>query len=418
MIKKGKPVALEGFVTDISENILIKNELEKTNKFIDNIINSMPQKLIAIDKRGFITHFNKNIKEDIATNAFETGETHILDALPNFARYHDKIKECITQNKIITINKTRDTFNKKQYFADIIIYPLVDKEVVGAVIMIEDITEKVQMEEMMIQSEKMLSVGGLAAGMAHEINNPLAGMLQNASLLKSRLLKTSPKNIEIANECNISIENIIEYMDKRKIAKQIELIQSSGQRASEIVKNMLSFARQGESKFQEENPVEMVEQTIEIASNEYSLKKKYDFRKINIVRNYHNNLPTILCEKSKIQQVFLNILKNGAEAMYDENANPQDENFTQKAPTFTIAINTDDTGIFFRFSDNGPGIDDESKQRIFEPFFTTKDSGKGTGLGLSVSYFIIKENHNGNMYIESEVGKGTTFVIQLPIETK
>ncbi|MCK5348046.1 MAG: histidine kinase, partial [Desulfobacula sp.] len=150
---------------------------------------------------------------------------------------------------------------------------------------------------------------------------------------------------------------------------------------------------------------DLMETTIELVRNDYRMKKQYDFRNIEIVKEYQENIPPIPCEKSEIQQVFLNILKNGAEAMADADV---------LSPKIIIRYFREEDLVVFEIEDNGPGIDREVKKRIFEPFFTTKEVGIGTGLGLSVSYFIIAENHDGMMSVESAPRKGTTFVIKLP----
>ena len=137
------------------------------------------------------------------------------------------------------------------------------------------------------------------------------------------------------------------------------------------------------------------------------MKKHYDFKQIHIVRAFDDTVPPVPCEASKLQQVFLNILKNGAEAMADVVAR-------KAQPTFTLRVNDDGLWVRVEIEDNGPGMDAKTRRRIFEPFFTTKPVGKGTGLGLSVSYFIITENHGGKMDVFSTDGEGTRFVIRLP----
>ena len=135
------------------------------------------------------------------------------------------------------------------------------------------------------------------------------------------------------------------------------------------------------------------------------------FKQIEIIKEYDKSIPFVNCESSKIQQVFLNILRNGAEAMQDEIGIKN----VDKKPKFNLRIidepNSDKVKI--EIEDNGPGMEKEVRKRIFEPFFTTKPTDKGTGLGLSVSYFIIEENHGGEMKVESELGKGSKFIIKL-----
>ena len=272
-------------------------------------------------------------------------------------------------------------------------------------IIAKDITEAKKTQELIIQNEKMLSVGGLAAGMAHEINNPLAGMMQNAAVLKNKLTKDISVNHKTAEECGTTLEIIKEYMTKRNVIKHLELINESGERASGIVRNMLNFARKSESNFTETDIHELVENVLELASNEYDLKKRYDFRKIEIVRDYELHLPKIQCDEGKIKQVVLNILKNGAQAMLEKE---------HDSPKFIIRLKSDTNFVTIEIEDNGVGIPEKFKNRIFEPFFTTKPNGKGTGLGMSISYFIITEDHKGELYLESELGEFTRFIIKLP----
>ncbi len=271
-----------------------------------------------------------------------------------------------------------------------------------------DITDRVQMQEIMIQNEKMMSIGGLAAGMAHEINNPIAGIMQNASVILNRLTKKSPKNREIADKLNVDFDKISAFMEERKIIKMVRLIRETGLHASEIISNMLSFSRKSESKFKEIEIAKTIDDTIKLLENDYDMKKHYDFKNIRIIKNYQPELTTVHAQESKIKQVIMNILKNGAEAMAEENK-------PTKQPQFMINVYQENNYIYIELENNGPSIPEKDKKRIFEPFFTTKSEGRGTGLGLSISYFIITKDHGGEMYIESNESFGVRFVIRLPI---
>jgi signal transduction histidine kinase len=279
----------------------------------------------------------------------------------------------------------------------------------GAVIRIDDVSDRVRLEELMIQSEKMMSIGGLAAGMAHEINNPLAAILQYVQLIRNRTRVAIAKNQAAAAECGITMSDVENYMSKRGIFTMIDAVLSAGQRASKIVENMLSFSRRGDMKFQYCNLTELLDRTVELAKNDYDFKKKYDFKTIEIVRDYDPGIPKIACEGSQIQQVFLNILKNGAQAMYDIRRSDG------SSSRFHLKTWTENEMVCIGISDNGPGMAEETRKRVFEPFFTTKDVGVGTGLGLSLSYFIVTKNHNGHMSVESSPDKGTRFIIRLPL---
>jgi PAS domain S-box-containing protein len=273
-----------------------------------------------------------------------------------------------------------------------------------------DITERKRLEEMMIQSEKMLSVGGLAAGMAHEINNPLAGILQATQVIRNRLSGDVEVNRNVADTLGTNIETIEKYLGSRKILTMLESIQEAGEQAAVIVENMLSFSRKSNSIATQNSLADLLDKTVELTSSDYDIKNKYDFRSIEVIREYQDGMPLVLCKKSEIQQVFLNVLKNSAQAMAE---NPG----KQEKPRFVLRL-TQNKGIArVEIEDNGPGMSEESRKRVFEPFFTTKPIGEGTGLGLSVSYFIITEHHEGTMSVVSTLGHGTKFIIELPINS-
>lgn len=285
-----------------------------------------------------------------------------------------------------------------------------DGRIVGVVLVFRDVTEKVRLEEMMIQNEKMLSVGGLAAGMAHEINNPLAGMMQTTEVLSNRLGGgiDIPANRLAAEDAGTSMDAIESFMKNRGIPRMLTTITKSGRRVAEIVDNMLSFARKTDSTVSSHSLEALLDKTLDLAATDYDLKKQYDFKVIHVIKEYAGNLPVVPCQQSKIQQVLLNILGNGAQAM---------QGAATENPRFVIRTKFEEDRAMARIeiADNGPGMDESIRKRVFEPFFTTKPEGVGTGLGLSVSYFIITENHGGEMAVESRPGSGTNFIIRLPV---
>lgn len=293
-------------------------------------------------------------------------------------------------------------------YEDVTIYPLVSNGVEGAVIRVDDVTDRVRIEEMMIQSEKMLSVGGLAAGMAHEINNPLGVIMQASQNVLRRVSPDLPANEQAARDCGTTLSAVRSYLERREVLTFLEDIRQSGQRSAQIVSNMLSFSRKADGAGTPADMAELLDRTVSLAESDYDLKKSYDFRQIEMVREYEQGMPMAVCQPSKIQQVFLNILRNGAEAMRADSSEG-------RRPRFTLRIRRDGVMVRVEIEDNGPGMDEATRKRVFEPFFTTKSPGSGTGLGLSVSYFIITEDHGGTMYVESSPGAGTNFIIRLPL---
>jgi len=385
-------------------------EIYKLQNYLTNIIDSMPSIIIGVDENTNIVLWNKTA--EIYSGIPSDNAIGKLCTLffPRIKLDGEKIRKSIISGEINREQKVVLGNNKLVEYKDITIFPLNIKEIKGAVIRIDDVTEKVRMDETLIQNDKMLSVGGLAAGMAHEINNPLAGIIQTSGVLANRLYQNldMKANREAALRAGLSLDSLKEYMEARDIPKMISSMYESGHRISDIVENMLGFARKSNRENSSHSINEILEKTLMLASTDFNLKKQYDFKNINVVRNYDRELAPVPCDKAKIQQVLLNILQNGAQAMY--NAQIPDPKFIIE--TFNKA---DKNMICISIEDNGPGMPEDVRTRIFEPFFTTKQVGIGTGLGLSISYFIITENHNGKLTVESPPGKGAKFILELPL---
>ncbi|OGR40594.1 MAG: hypothetical protein A2051_09240 [Desulfovibrionales bacterium GWA2_65_9] len=272
---------------------------------------------------------------------------------------------------------------------------------------IHDITDERKMQELLIQSEKMMSVGSLAAGIAHEINNPL-GIVHQA--VQNLILRTSPeqkKNLETAASLGLSMDLLQQYLKARKLDVFLEDIKVAAMRASGIIRNMLNFSRRSESKRQTCGLHHIIEQSVFLAASDYDLRKSYDFKRIEIVLDLKADLPACNCTETEIEQVLLNLLRNSAQAM--AMATPPTPN-----PRIDIRLRAGEKCVRLEVTDNGPGMDEETQRKALEPFFTTKPPGVGTGLGLSVSYFIITKGHGGRMWMTSAPGRGTTFFIELP----
>lgn len=392
----------------------VEHKLTDFQHYLNNIIDSMPSAIIAIDHDLKITQWNK-------------GATVVTKILRDDAIYQPLEESCdflFPYLKLITDSLEKQLTNKVeriQYhsenriiFLDMTVYPLLDTTRSGAVIRIDDVTQRIQMEDMMVQSEKMLSLGGLAAGMAHEINNPLGAVIQTIQNIQRRLNPALKKNIDTANSIGANMEMIAAYMDSREIHSFLNNISQAGERAATIVKNMLQFSRQSDKELQPQNLHHIIERTINIAKHEYDLSSGYDFKSIDLIKNFDYTMPDIPCISSEIEQVILNILKNASQALTEYKEQKEfDMDWYSQIQIFT---RTNPQSVDIIIEDNGPGMDEETAKHIFEPFFTTKDVGMGTGLGLSVSFFIITNHHHGQMRVESTLGAGTRFTISLPLK--
>ena len=398
----------------VEDRILKEEELRKAmqetvniQNMLKNITDSMPSALIAIDQDMKVIQWNKKIEKTTGISARAAEGRLLSDLLPFSPKETEVIEKTFRDGIPYTQARVMETQEKGKQYEDITVYPLITHTVKGAVIRIDDTTEKVRIEEMMIQSEKMLSVGGLAAGMAHEINNPLSGIIGNTDVLKNRLLNNLPANAAAARDIGINFSDIRTYAEKRGLPTVLDNIRQAGSRAAVIVSDMLSFSRMSSSSFSSFDIAELLDKTIELASTGNDPKNKFDFRTIRLTKVYDKTMPIVMCDGSKLQQVFLNILSNGAQAMSGTGH--------LRPPEFTLKLSHNRSQAVIHIEDNGPGIPENIRKRIFEPFFTTKGVGVGTGLGLSVSYFIITNHHKGSIEVESEIDKGATFIIKLPI---
>jgi len=243
----------------------------------------------------------------------------------------------------------------------------------AAVVIVRDVTDERLMQERLLQSEKMVSVGQLVSGVAHELNNPLTGIMGFAQLLLARKLDDATK-------------------------RDMETIYAEAERAAKIVQNLLSFARRKRADKELSDLNVLIERVLELRT--YDLRVK----NIELALDLDPKLPETMVDANQIQQVFFNVIVNAEQAMLSENG----------SGTLTVRTRAEGDTIRISFQDDGPGMEPETLRRIFDPFFTTKDTGEGTGLGLTLSYGIIDE-HGGRIWAESQPGRGTTFVIELPV---
>jgi len=237
-----------------------------------------------------------------------------------------------------------------------------------------------EVQEQIVWTEKLASLGKLAATIAHEINNPLAGVLNYIRLIIKQLSR-----------------NRFTHEKLEDISRYLKIMESETARCGEIVKDLLAFARRTKITMESNNIEDIINKTLNLISHELEMKE------LQLKKNIAPNLPKVKCDFKQIQQVLLNLMYNASEAM-------------PSGGTLTITANRANGAkalLEVTISDTGCGISEKDMENIFEPFFTTKEEGKGVGLGLSVVYGIIAR-HNGTIAVESEPGKGSTFKVRLP----
>lgn len=388
-------------------------EKKRSQNQLKNIIESMKSSLIVIDGLGQIIVWNNEAQIDSKLTASDViGQyLHEISYIFDKEMVHDILDTVIHNDSIW--KKERLTIHEQSrgvIYKDVSAFPLINSSTPGVVIRIDDVTERVMMEKVMIQSEKMVTVGSLAAGIAHEVNNPLAGIIQSIQVVLNRLNFKSEVVVKKVNEYGIDEEKLERYLNERRIFEMLTVILNSGKRAASIVRNMLSFSRKSEHERHFVDIKELADDTVNLVNKDYNLKKNYDFRDIKIEKEYDQEIPEFMCNRGEIEQVLLNLFKNAAQAMGEAN-------LKDRKPEIKIVITKCNKSIEMEISDNGPGMSIEIKDHIFEPFYTTKKEGSGTGLGLYICYLIITEKYGGDIEVRSEEGKGTTFKIILPTNT-
>ena len=385
--EKGVVVGYQGINLDISERKRIENQLREANEFFLNLIESSVDGIIAADMKGNIIIFNKGAEALTGYTAEEViGKLHITKIYREGVA--KEIMKKLRSQEYGGVGKFIPTqLNALNKFGQEIpiqlsaalIYNGSGQEI-ASVGIFTDLRPRLNMEKklqethlQLVSSEKMASLGKLAAGIAHEINNPLGGILIYSSLMMEDLPEEDPRRGDL-----------------------VRIVQETG-RCKEIVKSLLEFARQTEPK------MEPTDINRAISDGLFFLVNQALFHNIQIVKKLDSFLPFVRANASQLKQVFMNIIVNAAEAMHG--------NGTLTIATFRAP---ERKTVFVEFADTGEGIPQENLTRIFDPFFTTKEVGKGTGLGLATSYGII-EDHGGKISVKSQVGKGTTFTIELPI---
>jgi two-component system, NtrC family, sensor kinase len=349
-------------------------EIARLKDFSENIVESLNIGVLAVDLEGIVESWNTRMEQLFGVARQDAVGRQLRSLLPE--ELAAEIAARGEQEQVTGIYKQRLHHQGRALTLNISITPLVSKagERIGRLLLFDDVTQRERMEEQMSQTEKLTSLGLLAAGVAHEVNTPLAVISNYIQMLAKQMPDGDPR------------QAIIE-----KIVKQTF-------RASEIVNNLLNFSRTGAAEAADIDVNRVVEETLSLVSHPLKTSQ------IQVVKHLSESLPAVRGSANKLQQVFLNLFLNARDAM-------------PGGGLLEIRTGAHNGGVEIEVVDTGAGIPREHINRIFDPFFTTKPNGRGTGLGLSVSYGIIKE-HSGKIDVRSTPGKGTSFHVEFPAVRK
>ncbi len=367
-------------------------QIESMQAYLDDIINCMPSCLIGLSPTWDITVWNQIAVAWSGHTKQSLQYMSLGQALPMLQSHLTTIQQAMLEQQIAYI----EPYLHDENYYTAVVYPLSVPEM-GCVIQVNDCTTQVKMEHTLIQHEKMMSVGGLAAGMAHELNNPLGGILQQAQNIERRLLQDLPANQQVADTLQIELQKIQAYCQMRDIPKLLSGMQSLGRRASDIIHRMLQFAKPAPQEMHSVPVKQLFDHTLSLIGHDPLMQS------VIITEDVPKDLPEVPCIASEIEQVLFNIFQNALHAMRD-----------RETKVLKLSAFLQDQYVCLQICDTGAGMDEALMKKIFEPFFTTKPPELGTGLGLSVSYFIVNVRHRGDIFVTSEVGQGSCFKVCLP----
>lgn len=387
-------------------HICAAKQINQHKKALLDILDTLPSIIVRVDRDGRVNLVNRRFEQFSGIAAADAQGMLLETLIPQFAGELQQVAVVIDRQSALTNARIRSGSGADLHYYSLQIYPLDFDMSEMAVIRIDDITEHVRIEEIMAQTEKMIMVSGLAAGMAHEINNPLGAVMQHAQNIERRVSADIPANLKAAAEVGVDLDLVRAYLEKRGIFAFIGHIRSAGMRASEIISQMLYFNRRTEPGVVNADVTTVLERVVGLAATDYDMKKKYAFRSIEVVREYAHEPICADIALQGMEQVLLNILKNAAQAIA--------VTALQRAPRIILRTSLSESMAVIEIEDNGPGMDEAVRLRVFEPFFSTKEVGVGTGLGLSVAYAIVTNGHRGTIEARSRPGEGSCFVIKLP----
>jgi len=375
---------VSGYVAVAIENSLLYKdqqeraaELKLLKEFNESIIESINVGLLAVDLEGRVTRLNSalehilDLRRDAAVGRYveDLFSEDFADTLKQvLGKEGWRLKEIRNIYKLHTATRAN-----RALVLNIALAPLQDVQgQTGALVVLEDVTARITLEEQLQQREKLSSIGLLAAGVAHEVNTPLTGVSSYTQMLLGMLNENDPKHA------------------------LLQKVRTQAERATNIVNNLLNFSRTGSAtEFAETDVARVLDDTVQL------LEPQLRRSQIEIVRCYAEDAPEAYANAGKLQQIFTNLILNARDAIPD-------------GGRITVSTGTaDDGSLVAEISDTGIGIAPENVAKIYDPFYTTKGVGQGTGLGLAVSYGIVQE-HAGRISVDSTPGRGTTFRITLP----
>jgi len=377
-----------------------EDEIRRTKKYLNNIIESMPSMLISADADGKVTQWNQAAVEYTGIDAIDAIGQNLMNLLPEMKKYDVDYMEVMKNNKMKQLPREVFKRDSENYF-NISLYPLLANGAKGIVLRLDDITEIEMKDAELRQAQKMETIGTLAGGLAHDFNNVLGGVIGTLSIIRFKMDRGKA-------------------IGEKEFKSYIDTMIGSSERAADMVHQLLTLSRKQELSFAPVDLNNTIKHVVKICHNTFD-------KSIEIDPQFVEKAAYVNADPTQIEQVLLNLCVNASHAM-----TIMREKGERMGGVLTISLDTIEADQYFcsthseagvgvywvlSVNDTGIGMDTKTAAKIFDPFFTTKDKGKGTGLGLAMVYNIVKQHH-GFIDIYSEKGIGSTFAVYLPILEK
>jgi PAS domain S-box-containing protein len=379
-------------------------KLQHQRIFLDGLLDSIPAALVGVDGDGRIIEWNRGAALTTQIPREDAMGLQPWELLPYLEKYEQPLREAIREQRERRLPRLTQVTGGTVGYLDILVLPMSNDPVRAALIRVEDATQQVHFEQMMVQSDRLRSLSSLATGVAHEINSPLSGVLQNCQNVARRLSNDLVDNRKAAEAAGLDLERLQDYLQQRKIPECIGRVREAAERASHIIADLVAFTRRSPEGCEKVALGDLLETALRLACSDYDMGRHLNFRRIAIQRDTPPDLPFLYCDRPRVEQSLLNLLQHCAQTM---NA--------AGTPTPTIRLRARAAREVLRIDleDNGPGMDELSRQRAFEPFSSLDRTD--SGLGLSVCRFILTELHGGSIEVDADYSAGTRFIIRLPL---
>ena len=425
--EQGQRIRVDGIFNDITKRKEAEEALRESEEKFRKIAAHAREAFIITNDLGQLTFWNEAAEDMFGFRSKEVLGKDLYKLIISKRYREEHLKELetfkkagtgVATGKILKLEGLKK--DKSEFLIELSLSAMELKGRWHTLCIIRDISERMMLEAQLVQAQKLESIGQLAAGIAHEINTPTQYVSFNTRFLKEQFELLDPlldqynalleaaKAGPVPDDLITEIEDLNENFDlsffREEIPPAIEQSLEGMERVSEIVRAMKEFSHPGA---EEKTPIDInkaIQSTIMVASNEW----KYV---ADVETHLGEDMPLVPCLPGDFNQVILNIIINAAHAI----AKVVDENSDQKG-TISVSTGCDDGWAEVRIEDTGSGISAQHQSRIFDPFFTTKEVGRGTGQGLAISHSVIVDKHEGKLNFETKEGKGTTFIIRLPLE--